>query len=65
MVVSFFSGSLINALKVSWLTDIYTNDTGITQRLSAANTDIAQIIKGLRLSNPQNYKTVVSECESN
>ena len=35
---------------------MYTNDTGITKRLSAANTDIAQILKGLRLSNPKNVR---------
>ena len=44
---------------------MYTNDTGITKRLTTANTDIAQILKGLRLSNLQKYKTVVSECENN
>ena len=35
---------------------MYTNDTGITKRLSTANTDIAQILKGLRLSNPKNVR---------
>ena len=35
---------------------MYANDTGITKRLSAANTDIAQILKGLRLSNPKNVR---------
>ena len=33
---------------------MYTNDTDITKHLSAANTDIYQILKGLRLSNPNN-----------
>ena len=33
---------------------IYTNDTNITKILSTANTDISQILKGLRLSNPKN-----------
>ena len=33
---------------------MYTNDTNITKRLSTANTDISQILKGLRLSNPEN-----------
>ena len=35
---------------------MYANDTRITKRLSAANTDIAQILKGLRLSNPKNVR---------
>ena len=35
---------------------MYTNDTGITKRLTTANTDIAQILKGLRLSNPKNVR---------
>ena len=35
---------------------MYANDTGITKRLSAANTNIAQILKGLRLSNPKNVR---------
>ena len=35
---------------------MYANDTRITKRLSAANTDIAQILKGLRLSNPKNIR---------
>ena len=33
---------------------MYTNDTDITEHLSTANTDISQILKGLRLSNPKN-----------
>ena len=32
----------------------YTNDTDITKHLSTANTDISQILKGFRLSNPKN-----------
>ena len=35
---------------------MYTNDTRITKRLTTANTDIAQILKGLRLSNPKNVR---------
>ena len=30
---------------------MFTNDTDITKHLSMANTDISQILKGLRLSN--------------
>ena len=33
---------------------IYTNDADITNRLSAANTDISQTLKGLALSNSKN-----------
>ena len=33
---------------------MYTNDTDVTEHLSTANTDISQILKGLRLSNPKN-----------
>ena len=33
---------------------MYTKDTDITKYLSTANTDISQILKGLRLSNPKN-----------
>ena len=36
---------------------MYTNDTDITKHLSTANTDISQILKELRLSNP-NLKLV-------
>ena len=52
---TLYSWNLINTLKEDfWLTDRYTNDTDITKRLSTANTDISQILKGLRLSNPKN-----------
>ena len=33
---------------------MYKNDTDITKHLSMANTDVSQILKGLRLSNPKN-----------
>ena len=51
---SKFTLNLINELNGFWLADLYTNDTDITKHLSTANTDISQILKGLRLSNPKN-----------
>ena len=57
------SGNLINALKGFSLNDMYTKDTitkhikhnkHITKHLSTANTDISQILKRIRLSNPKN-----------
>ena len=33
---------------------MYKHDADITKDLSTANTDISQILKGLRLSNPKN-----------
>ena len=56
MVTGFFSGNLINALKFLTYRYIYKNGTDVTKHLPTANTDISQILKGLRLSNP---KTVI------
>ena len=33
---------------------MYTNDTDIAKHLSTTNTNISQILKGLRLRNPKN-----------
>ena len=51
---SKYTLNFINESKGFWLTDMYKHDADITKDLSTANTDISQILKGLRLSNPKN-----------
>ena len=41
---------------------IYSNDADITKHLSTANTDISQILKGLRLTNPKNVILSYLKC---